>query len=214
MRLSKVVIALLVVAGIAAAGLFAYEVARPHVHPIKQADAEKYGPQAAQAPVDPADPRTPLFGLARALDGDTVLVQGVEADLWTIDAPELAQTCEDKDGRSWACGEAAREHLEKLIGGRQVACRPEGPPTADGRWLGLCFVTDTPCQGATGACESDLKSLNLAMVEDGWAADFEGQYADSESAAQDRKAGLWAGKFESPAQWRARELPRDLTTQP
>lgn len=214
MRGSKLVIALLVVAGVVGAGLFAYEVARPRVHPIKQADARKHPALASPPAVDPADPRTTLFGPARAVDGDTLLIQGVEADLWTIDAPELAQTCDDKDDKPWACGEASRAHLDKLIGGRQVACRPEGPPTADGRWLGLCFVADTPCQGATGACESDLKSLNLAMVEEGWAADVEGQYGDSENVAQERKAGLWAGRFESPEQWRARELPRDPTLNP
>ncbi|MES2035320.1 MAG: thermonuclease family protein [Pseudomonadota bacterium] len=202
MRPSKTLLAVLVVAGV---GALAWDAARPRVHPIKAADARKYS-IALATPVDPADPRSDLFGRASAIDGDTLLIQGVEADLWTIDAPELAQTC-DKDGRSWACGDASRAHLEQLIGGRQVACRPEGPPTEDGRWLGICFVTDIPCQGDTGPCESDLESLNLAQVTDGWAADIEGQYMDSETDAQDRKAGLWAGRFESPRDWRARQAP-------
>jgi endonuclease YncB( thermonuclease family) len=212
MRIPKALIALLVLAGVAGAAAFAYDAARPRVHPIKAADARKHpAPATAPAPVS-GDTRGDLFGPARAIDGDTLLVQGVEADLWTIDAPELAQTCGDKDGQTWACGEASRAHLEKLIDGRQVACRPEGPPTEDGRWLGLCFVTDTPCQGDTGHCESDLESLNLAQVTDGWAADFEGQYADSEAVAQDGKAGLWAGRFEDPSAWRARETRVDETT--
>ncbi|USQ96700.1 thermonuclease family protein [Caulobacter sp. RL271] len=197
MRASRLVLAVLVVAGVIAAGVFAYEVARPRVHPIKQADERKYA-LGAQPPADPSDPRADLFGPAKAVDGDTLLVQGVEADLWTIDAPELGQTCEDADGRPWACGEAARAHLQTLIGDHRVACRPEGPPTADGRWLGLCYVAEAPCQGDTGPCESDLASLNLAMVENGWAVDQEGQYADSEDSAQARKAGLWAGRFQRP----------------
>jgi endonuclease YncB( thermonuclease family) len=201
MRISKTLIALLVVAGLVGAGALAYEIARPHVHPIKVADELKYGSLAAPpaAPVneavEDADFRTDLFGHARVVDGDTLLIDGVEADLWTIDAPELAKTCVGEDGRPWTCGEASRAHLEQLIKGRQVACRPEGPPPRDGRWLGLCFVADRPCQGATGACESDLRSLNLAQVTDGWAADFEGQYADSEDHARDRKIGLWAGRY-------------------
>jgi len=214
MRVSKALIALVVLAGLAGAAAFAYDVARPRVHPIKAADARKYAsstPAPASPPVS-GDTRGDLFGLARAIDGDTLLVQGVEADLWTIDAPELAQTCVGNDGKVWACGEASRAHLEQLIGGRRVACRPEGPPTVDGRWLGLCFVTDTPCQGDTGHCESGLESLNLAQVTDGWAADFEGQYADSEAVAQDRKTGVWAGRFEAPSEWRAREAPVDETT--
>jgi len=210
MRVSKALIALLVLAGVVGAAAFVYDAARPRVHPIKAADARRH-PSPTPAPAS-GDTRADLFGPARAIDGDTLLVQGVEADLWTIDAPELAQTCGDKDGRTWACGEASRAHLEKLIDGRRVACRPEGPPTEDGRWLGLCFVTDTPCQGDTGHCESDLESLNLAQVTEGWAADQEGQYSDSEAVAQDRKAGVWAGRFESPSAWRARETPVDETT--
>lgn len=203
MPVSKILLAVLVVAGVVGAVAFAYDAARPRVHPIKAADARKYA-ALAQPPTSPDDPRTALFGPARAVDGDTLLVEGVEADLWTIDAPELAQTCEGPGGRPWACGEASRAHLETLIGGRQVACRPEGPPTRDGRWLGLCFVADAPCPGGS-ACESDLNSLNLAQVTDGWAADIEGQYADSQVDARERKKGVWAGWFESPEAWRARQ---------
>jgi endonuclease YncB( thermonuclease family) len=214
MVVSKVLVALLVVAGVIGAGAVAYDVARPRVHPIKQADFEKYAALAPDpvAPVSP--PRTRLFGEARAIDGDTLLIQDVEANLWTIDAPELAQTCEDRDGKSWACGDASRAHLEQLIGGRQVACRPEGPPPQDGRWAGLCFVADTPCHGAagkgdtsqddTGPCASDLTSLNLAQVTKGWATDIEGQYADNEEDARDRKIGIWAGRFDPPSDWRKR----------
>lgn len=198
MRISKALLAVLLVTGLVGAGAFAYDAARPRVHPIKVADAQKYAVSAPSrvavdegSPRMPADPRVDLFGHARAIDGDTLLISGVEADLWTIDAPELAQTCE-KGGRAWACGEASRAHLEQLINGRQVACRPEGPPPEDGRWLGVCFVTDSPCQGAAGHCESALGSLNLAQVSDGWAADVEGQFSDSQADAKDRKAGLWA----------------------
>lgn len=216
MPVSKALVAVLVAAGVVGAGAYAYNTARPWVHPIKAADERRYGPLEAgtrpdpqPAPAEPivAPAITNLFGPARVIDGDTLLIEGVEADLWTIDAPELAQTCDDKEGRPWACGEAARVALERRIGGRQVACRTEGPPPTDGRWQGLCFVTDTPCQGATGACESDLRSLNLALVEEGWAADVEGQYMDAESVAQGKKAGLWNGRFEAPSAWRARQAP-------
>lgn len=190
MRISKGLLALLLVTGLVGAGVFAYDAARPRVHPIKVADARRYADVGP--PRTPADRRADLFGHARAIDGDTLLISDVEVDLWTIDAPELPQTCE-KDGQAWACGEAARAHLEQLINGRQVACRPEGPPPQDGRWLGICFVTDVPCQGAAGHCQTALGSLNLAQVSDGWAADVEGQFSDSQADAQGQKAGLWAG---------------------
>lgn len=212
MAASKILLAVLIAAGVVGAGVFAYDVARPRVHPIKQADFEKYAsrPPDPVAPVSP--PRDRLFGAAHAIDGDTLLIQDIEADLWTIDAPELGQTCQDKDGKSWDCGEASRAHLETLIGGRQVACRPEGPPSQDGRWAGLCFVSDTPCHGAvgqsetsqddTGPCASELTSLNLAQVTKGWATDLEGQYADNQSNARDRKIGIWGGRFAPPSDWR------------
>lgn len=205
MAISKPLIALLVVAGLIGAGAFAYEVARPRMHPIKQADFEKLAARTPDpiAPVTP--PNTGLFGEARVIDGDTLLIQDVIAHLWTIEAPELAQTCEDKDGKAWACGEASRVHLEKLIGGRTVACRPQGEQPRNGRWEGVCFVTDAPCPDDTGACASDLTSLNLAQVTQGWATDFEGQFMDNEADAQDRKLGIWAGRFESPAEWRKRQ---------
>lgn len=204
MRVSRIPLALLVVAGVAAAGAFAYEVARPRVDPAKVADAHRNGvsldQNAGEAPTPPPqtkDGRLELFGPAYAVDGDTILVQGVRADLWTIQAPKLDQTCIGADGNPWACGKASRSHLDKLIAGRQVACRPEGPPSDKDDWQGLCFVADKPCSDASAPCQSDLTSLNLKMVREGWAADFEGQYMDPEEDARKEKLGLW----NSPVDW-------------
>lgn len=200
MRVSKVLLALVVIAGLVGAGVLVYDATRPYSHPIKAAEAQKHdpGPTGPPSYERTTDPRTDLFGPARAIDGDTILIQGVEADLWTIVAPRLDQACE-KSGQPWACGEASRAHLDKLIGGRQVACRPEGPPPQDGRWLGICYVADTPCQDDSGPCESSLGSLNLAQVRDGWAEDFEGQFSEDEESAQDQKRGLWAGRWQRAA---------------
>ncbi len=203
MRRAKVLIGLLVVAGLAGAAVYAYDAARPRVHPIKAADAREHDLDAPQPRfARDADGRARLFGPARVIDGDTLEIKGLRARLWTIDAPDLDQTCLDKDGASFACGQAAREHLEKLIAGRQVACRPEGPPSDGDAWQGLCFVADAPCQDEGGPCASDLDSLNLAMVRQGWAVDLEGQYSEPESDAEDDKAGLWAGRFDEPEAWR------------
>lgn len=205
MRGSRVLVGVLVVAGLAGAAVYAYDAARPRVHPIKAADAREHDLEAPQPQfARDADGRARLFGPARVIDGDTLEIQGLRARLWTIDAPDLDQTCLDKDGASFACGQAARVHLEKLIAGRQVACRPEGPPSDGDAWQGLCFVADAPCQDAGGPCESDLNSLNLAMVRQGWAVDLEGQYSEPESDAEADKTGLWAGRFDEAAAWRAR----------
>ena len=189
MRTAKTLLVLLLIGGAVGAAALAYDAARPKVHPIKAAEASE------QPVTPPGKTSSNLFGKAEVIDGDTLRVEGVEADLWTIVAPPLDQTCH-KDGQAWACGEASRANLEKLIDGRRVACRPEGPPSPDDHWQGLCFVSDTPCaENGGGQCESDLTSLNLAQVEQGWASDFEGQYSDSEAVARERKAGLWASDF-------------------
>lgn len=205
MRGAKLLVGLLVAAGLAGAAVYAYDAARPRVHPIKAADAREHALDAPQPRfARDAEDRAEPFGPARVIDGDTLEIQGLRARLWTIDAPDLAQTCLDKDGASFACGQAAREHLEKLIAGRKVACRPEGPPSDGDAWQGLCFVADAPCQDEGGPCASDLDSLNLAMVRQGWAVDLEGQYSEPESDAEGDKAGLWAGRFDEPEVWRSK----------
>jgi endonuclease YncB( thermonuclease family) len=196
----------LLLLAVLAAGLYVYDAARPRVHPIKRADAARMAALAHRPAVPeptpasreplPAQPPGELFGDAVVVDGDTLRIGGTEVDLWTIDAPELAQTCH-RDGRPWQCGAFARDELATLIGGRNVACRPEGPDAS--HFIGLCFVRDTPCAGEE-ACESSNGSLNLAMVARGAAVDIEGQFMDDESDAEDRKRGLWAGSFDLPSE--------------
>lgn len=206
MAVLKALIAALCLAGVIGAGAFAYDVVRPRTHPGEPSDVERPAP-AATAPTVAAQvsaPSTDLFGKASVVDGDTLLVQDVEVDLWTIDAPELAQTCDDESGKPWACGEVSRVNLEKLIDDHQVACRAKGTLPEDGRWQGLCFVADAPCQDKAAPCAADLGSLNLAQVTEGWAVDVEGQYMDNQADARDRKAGIWTGRFELPWAWRKR----------
>ena len=52
-------------------------------------------------------PLVPLTGAAMAVDGDSIEIAGTRIRLEGIDAPELAQTCADTQGQSWACGRAA-----------------------------------------------------------------------------------------------------------
>lgn len=209
MRPSPILLAMLAVVGLVGAATLAWDIARPRIHPIKVADARKYGteartgrptaPNGAAASAPNGDNRTDLFGLARVVDGDTLEIGGVRAKLWTIGAPELAQTCVGEGGKPWACGEASRRHLQTLVAGRTVACRPEGPPPQDGGWLGLCFVAEAPCQDASVPCVSDLSSLNLAQVASGWATDLEGQYSEPQADARELRAGVWAGGAVAPS---------------
>lgn len=56
-----------------------------------------------------------LGGGARAINGDTLDVDGKRVCLHGIDAPETGQTCRRRL-RIWACGVEATRALERLIG--------------------------------------------------------------------------------------------------
>lgn len=130
-------------------------------------------------------------GTAHVIDGDSLRVDGREVRMQGIDAPEGRQSC-IRNGATWACGEAARMHLTGLIGGRHVVCRGD-KDDQHGRLLGVCVV--------------DGRSLNGAMVEDGFAVSY-GDFMAEENRARTAGRGLWSGTFERPRDWR-RAHPRN-----
>lgn len=200
--------------------VYAYQTAKPWVHPIKRADeariaalqAEKLAPRpVATVEAPPAaqgqgwNIGSPIewFGPAQVVDGDTLRIEGTELHLWAIDAPELEQSCE-KDGKPWRCGDHAKAELTRLTAGRTIACRPEGADGTPQHPTVLCFARETRC-AEDAACESELGSLNLAMIERGAAVDVEGHFSDSEEDAREARRGLWASKFKAPWEWRGVE---------
>ena len=54
-----------------------------------------------------------------------------------------------------------------------------------------------------GDCKSGGRDLNSAQVEAGWAVAY-GDFENEEAAARTGKAGIWAGTFEKPQDWRER----------
>jgi endonuclease YncB( thermonuclease family) len=124
-------------------------------------------------------------GVATVNDGDSLTLRNERIRLLGIDAPEYDQTCR-KDGAAYPCGRQARAALVGLIGGRPVSC---GGWERDryGRLLASCKAGET--------------ELNRAMVERGWAVAY-GDFAEVETAARRRGAGLWAGEFDRPREWR------------
>ncbi|NLS15706.1 thermonuclease family protein [Rhizobium sp. P40RR-XXII] len=119
------------------------------------------------------------------IDGDTLSTGGERLRLKGIDAPEYRQRCR-RDGADWACGEEARKALAIFI--------KTGTPECRGRErdrYGRMLVT----------CAIGTLDINAAMVRNGMAVSY-GGYAGDERVARQAKAGLWAGDFERPSDYR------------
>jgi len=127
------------------------------------------------------------------LDGDTIKAgNGAEYRIFGIDAPELHQTCNEANGKSWVCGRAAKAKLTTLIKGGNVNCEARATDRF-GRIVAVCSAEGVP-------------DLGEVMVRDGYAIDLGGQagnpYAGAETEAKSAKRGIWRGSFERPSDWR------------
>lgn len=127
-----------------------------------------------------------VSGQVKLVDGDSFFLDGREVRLEGIDAPEGRQMC-TRDGKAWACGEAARRELARLIGGRPITCDASKLDQHE-RMLARCKV---------GGVE-----LNRAMVSSGMAVSFGRYYNRDEDQARQARRGLWSGEFERPQDWR------------
>ena len=126
------------------------------------------------------------------IDGDGLRINGQTVRLWGIDAPELRQTCQ-QGGKGYACGELARDALQRAVGGSLPRCEAVSTDRY-GRTVARCFVAG--------------RDLAAVMVADGWAVDWprysRGAYASMQDTAQAAKRGQWAGFFVAPWEWRKR----------
>lgn len=132
---------------------------------------------------------------ARVVDGDTLEWNGETVRLWGIDAPEGAQRCETGEGKSYACGDASRAFLERLLDASDIlTCTGKGRDRYK-RLVATCTLQDG-------------RDLGEALVRDGAAVDFtrysKGHYAEAEEAARKQGRGVHQGPFEKPWDWRKR----------
>ncbi|HEY9566748.1 MAG TPA: thermonuclease family protein [Thalassobaculum sp.] len=137
-----------------------------------------------------ADSRADVKGRARVLSGDTIVIGRDIVRLHGIDAPEEGQYCENEYGRPFECGVQALDTLQDMIGSRAVTCVGE-QVDGEGRLLAICYAGDT--------------NLNSRMVRTGWAVARPAEQPDFvslERLARGERAGIWALKFQDPAEWR------------
>jgi endonuclease YncB( thermonuclease family) len=63
----------------------------------------------------PAVAQSPISGIGKSIDGDSLHVDDKEVRLFGIDAPEFDQTCQRASG-DWSCGAAAADQLSDYGG--------------------------------------------------------------------------------------------------
>jgi len=124
-------------------------------------------------------------GAAVINDGDSITLGTERIRMRGIDAPEYAQICR-KDGADYACSKLARQSLVRLIAGRPVSCSG-WQRDRYGRLL--------------GECKAGGIDLNRSQIEAGWAVAY-GDFETEEATARAGKAGIWAGTFDEPQDWR------------
>jgi endonuclease YncB( thermonuclease family) len=131
-------------------------------------------------------PLPPVAGSGRASDGDSFRLGEDRVRLLGLDAPELAQDCAGANGARWPCGRVARDRMAGLLASGALDCRPEGRDRYD-RLLARCAV--------------DGMDLGATLVAEGLAVSA-GDYWDEQNAARNARRGIWAGGFDTPADWR------------
>lgn len=131
-----------------------------------------------------------LQGVAKAIDGDSLMVGDAEVRLWGIDAPEFDQQCAFQR-RKWDCGLKAFELLGALVNGRVISCTSVQLDQY-GRHIAQCNLAGD--------------DIGAMMVGLGMAIDYErysdGYYAEFQEAAQLDLKGIWLGSFVQPEIWR------------
>lgn len=140
----------------------------------------------------------PISGIARAKDGDSMLVGRTEVRLHGVDAPEFDQSCK-RSGQTWACGAEAADRLSRLVTGKDVRCIAVSIDQY-GRTLGRCTVGTT--------------DINRTVVATGFAVAYRrysSDYVSAEEGAKLNRRGIWAGTFEMPSAYR-NEAPSVATT--
>ena len=131
-----------------------------------------------------------LDNYLRIIDGDTIILDSEKIRLYGIDTPEQKQTCKDKNGLSYPCGVVATNELKKIISSGQLFCRKKATDRYR-RSISICYVNGV--------------NINSLMVKNGWALAYRKysmDYIDEEKEAEEKKKGMWTGKFIAPWKWR------------
>jgi endonuclease YncB( thermonuclease family) len=130
-----------------------------------------------------------ITGRASVIDGDTLDIQGQRIRLHGVDAPESGQFCK-RDGKNHRCGQEAALALADIIGSRTVRCDERGRDRY-GRSVAVCRIGNLDLNGW-------LARRGHAAADRRYSQDYVAQ----EAQARAERAGIWAGRFDMPWDWR------------
>jgi endonuclease YncB( thermonuclease family) len=131
-----------------------------------------------------------IVGTASVIDADTLDIRSERIRLVGVDAPESGQKCKDANGALVRCGSTAANALDAWINRNPVTCISEGKDRYQ-RILGKCSVRG--------------QSIQDWLVRNGHAIayrEYSTEFVSAEIAAREAKAGIWAGEFVMPSDWR------------
>jgi endonuclease YncB( thermonuclease family) len=138
----------------------------------------------------PPAPDGAIVGTASVIDADTLDIRSERIRLVGVDAPESGQKCKDANGALVRCGSTAANALDAWINRNPVTCISEGKDRYQ-RILGKCSVRG--------------QSIQDWLVRNGHAIAYRAystEFVSAEIAAREAKAGIWAGEFVMPSDWR------------
>jgi endonuclease YncB( thermonuclease family) len=132
---------------------------------------------------------TTITGIARVVDGDSLVINQTRLRLHGIDAPESNQQC-IRDNKAWPCGKEATSALLEIVEGARLNCAVLDRDRYK-RLIVRCAVGEIDLG-------EYLVRLGLAMAYTQYSED----YVQAEAFARKRRAGIWSGEFAEPWLWR------------
>lgn len=134
-----------------------------------------------------------IEGRATAASGDTLRIRQALIRLKGIEAPDPSQQCVLGDGKRWRCGQAAAQALASALRNKQVTCEVPDDRQSNAPAIGTCRAGSTDIA-------ADLVRGGHVFADTGLFA----TYAGLEQEARAKKAGLWRGDADRPADYRAK----------
>lgn len=130
-------------------------------------------------------------GAIHVIDADTWDIDGQRVRLFAVDAPEAGQTCTNRAGAIWPCGDWATKEVQARYQGETARCSSIDTDRY-GRIVARCAVDGTDVGRV-------LVSEGLALAYRRYSLDYD---QDEKAAAQNAR-GIHRGRFQPPSEYRA-----------